>query len=878
MNIYQAAYYRVGTQGSGSGWKIVCPSEGMPKTAKEGFEKTASNLIELRKNGMPGKVMGIFTYQTYAYIVNVNYRAQGKDGRGVSFAHCFCFSLKDFYEYAKNPARIFGINEEAIPREYNETIKAFPVLESIPYSEMNYEAIAAKYNLTKENIKNYALGLLSASEGLTPKFCVKRTIELEEYLSYYKEMMYAIYVKIPFILRVNLTSFSYKGSNAMIFFSDEVKSKNFIDLDNSVVEVDYSKLSRYGFTQLYNMDWDLRTWNQAIEALSSQVEAYIETSFKESGCKIFEQFFREWQKKSQAANNLEETLGLLTAFVKLDVKDSDNVYHHIAEVYLCEINAANALIADEATLKALRGFCEKTEERLFVEEMDKLAYREIMTKNGADEKAIINALSNLSHKSPKQFKRIHTIINSNSPQLAFSYFLAVELPSLLVNFESFDKYIVDFHEQYILPERINEEGKNAIIHRYMELLTEFVKKSYASATEYKELCRVYDSARGVLNRCAERLNQEPSFREKVMPLFDLIENQFWACFSPKYFHVADIDDYRARNIESAVAKLQGMAYENVNNTISLMNMFTMAYTTMVPRDAALVVCRNKFNLDVMKLEEIQNELATRYFGAPTALNINAQAGAFDLLTVTCYDVRAKRFDVAKIVSRTLRFGKEIAFTTDPLNSILSSSVLYGPRASVPQLGSELLRDISAYLETLQNGTHSDTVVKGLKKIKAFLEGKKAASADEAIQKNNFWTSMYRLPIGVAAGSMATVYGSYLMGKVLSESVGSALGIAIAVLSALIMCLLIVLSLFIEINRAEGLYEFLEKRGIDDNIKRIVYLSALALLLLIFVGNSICVMIPAIQVASAVALGCILTLTVLISLLLMVVSDFIIKED
>ena len=67
-----------------------------------------------------------------------------------------------------------------------------------------------------------------------------------------KELLYLIMMGLPYHLRIKVSFFSYGGSGAAIYLSDQTQGNNYVDLDSGVFAVDSTRLASFYFTKIYN--------------------------------------------------------------------------------------------------------------------------------------------------------------------------------------------------------------------------------------------------------------------------------------------------------------------------------------------------------------------------------------------------------------------------------------------------------------------------------------------------------------------------------------------------------------------------------------------------------------------------------------------------
>lgn len=741
MDLYQAGYYRLGSQGSKSGWQLVSPSVGMSQKAKDGFKGIAANIIELKATGVPTFVSGIFTYDSFVYLIHTNYRAQGTDSRGVSYAHCYCFGFKDYLELAKEPEKLFGILDGAFPNEYTP-VKAYPVANEIPYAPMNAQAILDKYGISTENYKKMLLGAISASEGLTPPLCIKKELPLEEYEAFYKDMMFIIFKGLPEYLRIKLTAFSFRGNkNIPVYVSDRVETANYVDFDNGEFNTDYTRLSNYQFTKVYNMDIPPYALDNVWKALSAQTEATLENPLRDNSCLHFEEMFQAWQKKSQAGSGEiapELAVELLTALSGFSLLESVDTYDYFTAL-IESINRNNLAVADKKIIKGLHDRYERSQvaHEAYRSAVEILTLRMIF--NGvSNEATAFNELFELKKGYPALYSNLNVRLSKQDIELAFRFYLDKELGSQLVSYKNIDNFIRSLDQNDATPVANPFMRKFA---RAVEMFKHVTTRSIAAANgndAFKE------AAKGAVALNEYILSWNVLEPDVVKELNKHVLGTVWGSFNTNWFNPDDSEFYskELHHDEVSPKYFEEKICANADRIKTLMNLSTSQFSIEYLNDAMAVVYTDNFGLTDGKKTEMMEYMYNKMFVQRGISSMRTQ-GAFDLMLTVTYNSLRKSYLADKLGIRMKACKTDDMFDSNFVEFAVANSALLKD----PVYRNILLNDINELIDTLSKNkavTYPKDALQGLKKYKRVLEGGNA-SPDS---KNNFVTSIYRSFLGV----------------------------------------------------------------------------------------------------------------------------------
>ena len=300
MNLYQAGYTRRGGQGEGAGWSIVAPSKEMSRIAMEGFRGISGNLVELvNQFSMPKSAVGLFRHDRFFFYLHINYavgKTEAVDARGVSFVHGYSFSLEENMILCQNPEMLLGVTDQTFQENYDASIKAYPVLQELPYRSMNQTQLRKKYRLNTEEYKRLLIGATCALETCADSLCIKISCPLEEYSQICLEVMYLILSGLPYHLRAQVTFFSYKGGKGktMVYFSDKIEGNNFFDFDTMTSACEAGRLEKYQFLQIYT--WKNEKQRQfLLQEMADFVDQAFDLPRKEIHCEQVEHGYQAKQ-------------------------------------------------------------------------------------------------------------------------------------------------------------------------------------------------------------------------------------------------------------------------------------------------------------------------------------------------------------------------------------------------------------------------------------------------------------------------------------------------------------------------------------------------------------------------------------------------------
>lgn len=283
MNIYQLYYTRKGKQEFDAGWQIVGKSDeimpdmaayykGMRSQETDGVGKcmeTPDSAITLERNGY------------YLYLTASNYNAEGLDNRGNIFYHGLVFYISDFYEICKLPENICGLGNNTFVSD-NKGGKNIEILSCLhelkPEYCFNFQQIIEKYQFTEKKYRKLMKAIYWKMFHPEESFCICVGSPIELYEQCCRELMYIIYLGLPYQLRGKLTFSSFFPAQGKIFFSREITNENYFEVETG--KCDYPKKEKGEFDyqeKLIQYAWEEKYREQVYQRIEEIcVEAWGE--------------------------------------------------------------------------------------------------------------------------------------------------------------------------------------------------------------------------------------------------------------------------------------------------------------------------------------------------------------------------------------------------------------------------------------------------------------------------------------------------------------------------------------------------------------------------------------------------------------------------
>lgn len=827
MNLYQAGYTRRGKQGEGAGWSIVCPSEDMSQAAREGFGGFAGNLAELvNGNVMPKEAFGIFRHDRFLYYLHINYEAGGQeDARGVSFTHGYCFNLADYYELGREPGRILGIKEGTFRKEYDPSVKALPTVHELPWEDFDYKALTEKYGLTGESYRRLLIGATCALEGFADALCVRLSCPPEEHGQACREIMYLIMRGLPYHLRTGLTFFSWKGGKTSVYFSDEVEGNNYFDLESKEYACDKSRLERYQFTRVYNVDDGTR--QKLLEAMAGFIDEAFDIPLKEIGCNQIEHAFQS-QLKNVLGKAIDQNLAipLLSSFLGYPVKEGSAAEEYLAAL-LESISENHLQIKDSGLLGRVVNRARHSANRALRRSFLVFYAGQILAM---EEQKGYSLLLRLYREDRKLYDALTDTIEQMD-EAYFRYYLEeVFLPARLKNLDMVISYL-------------EEGGRVAGSEEVFDsLILEAATGEMKAAVGFEEQLQVRDKAWEAADLMAETRLKDS--REYALCADYLL----WKYFDISQFSAQDIERYKRCSLnELARNGFNGKKCRTARNVVNLISVATDF------RPSSEQLYRLFFT------DELFKELAVK----KVAQNL-LRKGAFqecrledghemDLSLLCYYELEEDRLEAARWVRQIIRMGCGDLFEPGVFPQMAEDSFLLEDM----EIRRQVMRSLETGLEerAWRIGDEDDREVKAAMELcLACLSGEEPESG-EADGEWGFRFCLHKLAVGhlavVAIGAFAWCLWKYADMGALALGVSAVAGAGGAI------------ALGIRIYLEGSWREYLRGLGIESPRKLLTAAGCEALLVLSTIGLwAIVRWLPALQEAArgnektiAAAAGC-----------------------
>lgn len=860
MNLYQMGLYRIGQQGSNSGWQLVSPSMGISPVASERFEELASAIFEVRSSLNVPYCRGLFVVDNFAFFTNLNFNAKGEDERGVSYAHCYCFTMSDYLELAKNPEKIAYVLEETFPMEYDASIEEYPVEHDFKGEAMDVMEILAKYGISLDTYKEMVLGAICAAMGKSSPLCIKKALNSEEYIQFYKDILYVVMKGMPIRLRTKLSSFSFReGKFAALYVSDEVNSDNYIDMDANVVEVQYAALKKFEFTMLYNNminTGTTRVLDGFWELIEAQMESTIDGPLRELQIEHVESAFQAVRKNLEAGSiDPANVMSLLTAFLGFKLKNSAESAAYLSELVNI-INENGMEVTDSVIKKGLSDFYEKTEDEEFQKQMDILNVRGLL--KSMERTQAYDELDNMRANRPEMYKNVYDFILKGESDFAYDYYVERILPGELVSYDA----IYDHMDRIV--NEINVEGGIAVSDQVIEkdytavvdAILKLANAKMSAANSWSELVNAYDDAKAAIAKVPTAL---PAIEKACKAVKSNILVKIWDYFQLDWFEIDPNvqKQYDRFNYKGFVEKPNAKATtQNPVYVKQLCELTSGDYGYDFPDRVKSFVYTDEIPMSGRKKNEIREILLNEWLRECTGGFGAAEEIDIDTLLCLCYDTEKKHFLAKAFFEHLADLSHGKCFENMRINRNVQKSETLRDEYT-KQL---FIQDATRYLERYKGSNAIDA--KGVKKYIDVLSGKELKDEKTLENTSNFFTTLYKTFIFDAAVCSLVLFAKALKDYVGFQGVMSIVMFAVVlVVIALLMCG----TAFFEIKRSYGLGGALKDKTIDQIPTLAMFVAALVVPMLAFL---------VVGLLHKFTVGVILTLCyVLVGLGIMVVSDF-----
>jgi len=730
MDLYQAGYFRLGKQGRGSGWDIVAPSDGMSNFAIKGFKGIATSLIKLEETmRLPVEVAGLFQYDKFIYFIHVNYAASGEDNRGVAYVHGYCFNLKDYYELCIQPEMLFGIRPGTFDMEYKPGITAYPVEHSFSYERINYYGIMDKYHISNEQYRKLVLGVICAIEGYSNPMCIKCSTSLDNYLEVYKDVMYLVMSGLPYHLRQKVLSFSYKGIQTTVYFSDVTEGNNYFDLDNGEAFCDFSMLGKYYFTQIYNTPayYNNEERDRAFQNIASFINASYKNPLKNADCGMIEAGFQEKIKKNEEGGIPPEIVpGLLEAFLRYDITNSDEAAGYIAGLLGIAYNN-NLEVIKSIPIEKIKELFEKfTLENLHWQIA--LVYSEMLSgceRDGRKEKGF-SVLWDLKKEKPVLYDLVCTCLKELNMKLYADYYINRFLPSEIVNLDKAEEFLIN-----------NKKSLFGNVYKaFLKQVKKIIDKEMEKADSFENLLDVVIKVNEIKN----------NFRE-LIELKDILDYScfvLWNNFDIKWFNIEDLDNYQFCQVRKMAYGFEKKLCPNAESVNWLASMAgdVLKYLE-ITKLYEFVFTDDKFKDKELKKNVLQ-ELKEKFFNGRKS-KVNDIYRDMDISLLLIYDIKKEQFAMVNWIAGLSRC-REIELYGSLMEQFVQESFLL-QKEEIKELIVKSIEDILKNKKVSKYNNLNSSGREALNVLQNCLSGKEAGSEDTG---QLFIYTMHRVVIGFFA--------------------------------------------------------------------------------------------------------------------------------
>lgn len=640
MDLYQAGYFRLGKQGRGSGWDIVAPSDGMSNFAIDGFKGIAASLINLQETvKMPVETAGLFQYDKFIYFIHVNYAAHGEDERGVAYVHTYCFNLKEYYELCIKPEMLFGIKPGTFDMEYSPGIKAYPVEHLFPYDKMDYNQLMDKYHISNVQYKKLVLGAICAIEEYSNPMCIKCSTSLDNYLEIYKDIMYLIMSGLPYHLRQKALSFSYKGVQTTIYFSDVIEGNNYFDLDSGEVFCDFSMLKKYYFTRIYNTPvyYNNENRDMAFKNIAGFIDASYKNPLKNADCEMIEAGFQEKIKKNEADGIPPEIVtNLLDTLLQYDITNSDEVAEYIADLLETAYNN-NIDITKKVPIEKIKGLYNQFTLKRLYNQIAQVFIQVVLgcKKNGRTEKGF-DILWNLKKENLPLYNLVCVYLKEINYEFYNGYFINKLLPSEIINLDKAEEYLIN-------------NSKNISVDTYeafVKQVKSIINKEIKEATSFTGMSGVVKQVNSITDRFSG-----------LKDIFYYSCYVLWDNFNIEWFKIKDLDNYKFCQVQKMAGGFEGKPSPNAAKVSWLLSMAEdVLQFSEITKLSKFIFTNNQFDNNGFK-NNILQEFKKRFNTGIKSKNIYRDMEISLLLN---YNIKKQQFALA-----------------DWINEIEGSSGIYG---------------------------------------------------------------------------------------------------------------------------------------------------------------------------------------------------------
>ena len=834
MNLYQAGYFRQGRQGNNAGWNIVSPSDGMSMIAKNGFKGIAANLTELKGSyEMPVEGTGIFRYERFLYLLNINYAAKGEDDRGVSFTHGYCFNNADYYELCHAPEKLFALREDCFLKEYDDSVEEYPIRQQLAHGEMNFDALMNKYQLSKEQYRMLILAAISAIEGFTDPLCIQTTEAFENMRQVYNEVMYLIMYGLPYHMRIKVTCFSYRCEMANIYFSRWTEGNNCFELETKNCNCDTRRLASYHFTKIYNpLNTDPRkddlARNMILSGIAKFIDASVENPLLDVGCDQIEAGYLSLLKKnSELAITItpEEAQSLLITFLNSKITEHTQVDEYVA-LLLGVINDSDLEIGSEKVVRWLQKRYLTTSSHDYLVEYNRFTVADIVSTGG--ERGYRKIWS--YYEMPgERYEALCESLQKENPEFYRDYYVNFYLEKVISGLED----VLDLVSDPSNNEEISSD--EALAKQVMALWGKSLKGAFNSERSFEESKAIVELNKSITRAFPDAIcgTSTSQFRTKKM---EQAYEYLWKCFRLEQFDMELISEYEAYNV-TAVAQGESEGARNADIVYELIRVVDGFGVKDDYRGFMAFLLSGKSKANKQLKRKVQIALREKYFEQNSVYG-DIGANEFDITLTLFYDVLGNKFNVVKWAQYIYENDYEELLEARNIPSICEESYLLKRGR-----GKEKLLDaLEQGLEYFKGSKDKEykVIYQSLENYKNCLLGKKVKSAQEIAEQNDFLYGMHRLMI---INLFVVTIGMVAMSIVRYTDYNLAMKLIICALLGGVFLMGVVLRILL----CRGLDGLFEDIGVISRFKMIIYIVVAMLFIVLGVVTALISKLPVVAI-------------------------------
>lgn len=722
MNLYQAGYTRKGRQGEGAGWSIVAPSEEMSRIAMEGFRGISGNLVELvNRFPMPKSAVGLFCYDRFWFYLHINYavsKTEAKDARGVSFVHGYSFSTEENDILCQNPEMLCGITDQTFQKNYDASIKAYPVVHELPYRTMNETQLKKKYKLSTEEYRRLLTGVTCALEEDVDSLCIKISCPLEEYCQVCLEVMYLILRGLPYHFRAKVTFFSYKGGKTTLYFSDKIEGDHYFDLDTMAYACNKSLPKKYEFPQIYA--WEDEKQRQFIlRQMADFIDQTLDLPRKEVHCEQIEHAFQASRKDlMNQVTNCQKNLDLLCSYTKLQWKQVDTTENYLAKL-LELLNQSGQLVEDIGVFHWILSCIQQSNSKNLQEVGLTFYIRQILAQ---EEQKGYETLLKLYRENKKHYRILSDRIHKKNPTYYAQYYEKAFLPEVFHSLNSVAIYLEEYK---------NQLEKEKTWDRLLQRITEQEMKATKSFAEQRNVQKK-------ANRIAEQLAFE--YAQKYRLFTDYL---LWEQFDLTWFCLEEIDVYKKCSLDRlALSKSEDKACKTAQMVKTWIRVYEQIRLEEETETAYRFFFTDEITADIAAKKMLQSVIRKEGL---KRLHLKQQ-NWFDLSWICYYKLEKKEFDAVGWAKRIESFEQSELLQPSQIPGLVEHSYLLKNKKLKRQFADAVIEAVEQ--KTWRKRQHTSQAAKrGLQQYYRYLKRGSTISNKELEIQKNFLFSLHKIAVG-----------------------------------------------------------------------------------------------------------------------------------